>query len=466
MPTSSPFTISMPSLLSGQGIDVASTVQQLVTAAEAPEQNWQTQQQQIQQAEGVVTQINSDLSTLLSNVNNLQDAGGTLQSVSATSGNSNIVTATAAAGASLATHVVTVTNLASTASYYSAEAGLTSTSTLGTGSFNITTSAGTATINLNNQTLSQLAQSINSATVSGNSLGVTASVITDSVGAHLVIVANNSGSAGAFTVDGTNASNLGLTQGSTGTDASVTVDGVHVSSATDTVSGVIPGVTLQLQSAAPGQQVQIQTSADTQAATQAVTEFVNSYNTVIQELNAQLAVTQGSDGSTTANPLESDGTVSLVQQQLMNFMTQTFGSDSTYNTLGSLGISMNDDGTLTVDSTQLSSALNSDYNGVLSFFQGTSGTSGFATGLSSQLTHLTDPTEGAFNLDLQGMQSTYSSLQNEINDFQTYITSQQQMWLTQYNQLNVTLLQWPFQMQEMNALFGTSTGNSNSNSTL
>jgi len=456
----------MPSLLSGQGIDVASTVQQLVTAAEAPEQNWQTQQQQIQQAEGVVTQINSDLSTLLSNVNNLQDAGGTLQSVSATSGNSNIVTATAAAGASLATHVVTVTNLASTASYYSAEAGLTSTSTLGTGSFNITTSAGTATINLNNQTLSQLAQSINSATVSGNSLGVTASVITDSVGAHLVIVANNSGSAGAFTVDGTNASNLGLTQGSTGTDASVTVDGVHVSSATDTVSGVIPGVTLQLQSAAPGQQVQIQTSADTQAATQAVTEFVNSYNTVIQELNAQLAVTQGSDGSTTANPLESDGTVSLVQQQLMNFMTQTFGSDSTYNTLGSLGISMNDDGTLTVDSTQLSSALNSDYNGVLSFFQGTSGTSGFATGLSSQLTHLTDPTEGAFNLDLQGMQSTYSSLQNEINDFQTYITSQQQMWLTQYNQLNVTLLQWPFQMQEMNALFGTSTGNSNSNSTL
>lgn len=151
----------------------------------------------------------------------------------------------------------------------------------------------------------------------------------------------------------------------------------------------------------------------------------------------------------------------MVQQQLLNFMTQTFGSDSTYNNLGALGISMNNDGTLTLDSGQLSAALNSDYSGVLGFFQGTSG---FATGLGTQLTQLTDPTKGSFNLDMQGMQSTYSSLQNQISDFQTYIANQEVMWTTQYNNLNVTLLQWPFQQQEMDALFGTgSYSNSNSN---
>lgn len=247
-----PFTISMPNLLSGQGIDVTTTVQQLVTAASAPEQQWQTQQQSIQSAEGVVTQINTDLASLLTNVNSLQDAGGTLQSTSATSGNSNVVTASAAAGASLGTHVVVVNNLASTASYYSAEAGLTSTSTLGSGSFNITTSAGTATINLNNQTLSQLAKSINSATVNGKSLGVTASVVSDSVGSHLVIVANNSGKAGAFTLDDTKDPSLGMAVGSQGLDAVVNIDGIPINSGTDTVTGAIPGVTLQLQSAAPG----------------------------------------------------------------------------------------------------------------------------------------------------------------------------------------------------------------------
>ena len=67
----SQFTISTPSLLSGQGIDVASTVQQLVAAARAPEQNWLDQQQQLQQAEGVVNQINSGLATLLTSVNAL-----------------------------------------------------------------------------------------------------------------------------------------------------------------------------------------------------------------------------------------------------------------------------------------------------------------------------------------------------------------------------------------------------------
>jgi len=349
-----------------------------------------------------------------------------------------------------------VNNLASTASYYSAAAGLTTTSTLGTGSFNITTSSGTQTIQLNNQTLGQLATSINNL-----GLGVTASVITDSVGAHLVIVANNSGAAGGFTIDGTDAPGLSLTQGSSGTDAAVTVDGILVHSATDTVTGIIPGVTLQLQSAAPGEQVQIQTQTNTQAAVTAINNFVSAYNTVIGDLNTQLTVTQGSDGSNTTNPLESDGTVSQVQQQLLSFMTQTFGTDSTYNTLGSLGISMNNDGTLTVNSTQLNNALNSDYSGVLNFFQGTSG---FATALSTQLTQLTDPTEGAFNLDLQSMQNTYSDLQDEINDFQNYVTTEQQMWLQEYTQLNVTLLQWPFQQQEMDALFGQSLGNSNSNS--
>jgi flagellar hook-associated protein 2 len=455
------FTISTPSLLSGQGIDVASTVQQLVTAARAPEQNWQNEQSQILQGEGVVAQINSDLSTLLINVNNLQDAGGALESVSATSGNNSVVTATATAGTALGTHVVVVNNLSSTASYYSGQAGLKSTDSLGTGSFDLTVGGTTQTVQLNNQNLTQLAKSINAMTFNGQPLGVTASVITDSVGAHLVIVANNSGAAGAFTVDGTNAPNLGLTLGSSGKDASATIDGIPVYSASNTVTGAIPGVTLQLQSAAPGQEVQIQTQADTQAATQAVNDFVNSYNAIMQELNAQFAVTQNSSGATTTNPLESDSTTRMVQQQLQGFMTQTFGTDSTYNTLGSLGISMNDDGTLSVNSTQLSTAVNSDYSGVVNFFQGTSG---FATGLSTQLTQLTSPTKGAFNLDLQGMQSTYSSLQDQINSFETYISSEQQMWLQEYTQLNVALLQWPFQQQMMNTLFGTSTENSNSSS--
>jgi flagellar hook-associated protein 2 len=384
-------------------------------------------------------------------VNALKDASGALQSVSVTSGNSSIVTATATAGASFGTHVVVVNDLASTASYYSAAANLKTTDALGNGSFDLTIGGNTQTIQLNNQTLVQLAQSIND-----KKLGVTASVITDSVGAHLAIVANSSGAANDFTIDGTNAPNLGLTQGSAGADASVSIDGVLVHSATNTVSGAIPGVTLQLQSKAAGQEVRIQTQADTGSATQAVTYFVNAYNNIIQELSAQFTVTQGAGGNST-RPLETDSTARVVQEQLLNFMTQSFGSNSDFSTLSSLGISMNDDGTLKLDSTQLSDAINSHYSSFLDFFQGTTG---FATSLSTQLSKLTDPIKGAFYLDLNGMQSTYSSLQDNINSFENYVVSQQQVWLQQYTQLNVVLLQWPFQQQMMDTLFGT---NSKSN---
>ena len=50
----------------------------------------------------------------------------------------------------------------------------------------------------------------------------------DSAGSHLVIVANNSGSAGAFTIDDTNDPNLGMTVGSSGKDASVNIDGIPI----------------------------------------------------------------------------------------------------------------------------------------------------------------------------------------------------------------------------------------------
>jgi flagellar hook-associated protein 2 len=449
----SQFSFSTPSLFSGQGIDVAATVQQLVTAARTPEQPWLNQQQQIQQQEGVVNQINSALSTLLSNVNDLKDVGGALQAVSVTSGNTSIVTATATAGASFGTHVVVVNNLASTASYYSAAANLKTTDSLGAGSFDLTIGGNTQTIQLNNQNLDQLAQSIN-----GLDLGVTASVITDSVGAHLVIVADNSGLASNFTIDGTNAVGLGLTLGSAGADASATIDGVPVHSANNTISGAIPGVTLQLQSKAVGQEVRIQTQANTQAATQAVTYFVNAYNNIIQGLNAQFTVTQSSGSANSTNPLESDTTVRVVQEQLLNFMTQEFGSNDDFSTLASVGISMNDDGTLELDSTQLADAINTHYSSFLDFFQGTTG---FATSFSTKLSKLTDPIKGAFYVDLQGMQSTYSSLQDRIDSYELYIASQQQVWLQQYTQLNVALLQWPFQQQLMDTMFGT---NSNSNS--
>ena len=72
--------------------------------------------------------------------------------------------------------------------------------------------------------------------------------------------------------------------------------------------------------------------------------------------------------------------------------------------LTSLGISVNKDGTLSVDSATLNNALQNNYSDVQNFFQGTT-FNGFAGSLDQQLTSFLSPADGAFTVDLQSMSS-------------------------------------------------------------
>jgi len=83
-------------------------------------------------------------------------------------------------------------------------------------------------------------------------------------------------------------------------------------------------------------------------------------------------------------------------------------------------------------------------------------TTGFATQLKSQLSSLTEPTEGAFTVDIRGLNSTVSSLKSEVSDFQTYITTQQAAWTSQYDALNVILQEYPMQQEALQAEMGNS----------
>jgi flagellar capping protein FliD len=110
---------------------------------------------------------------------------------------------------------------------------------------------------------------------------------------------------------------------------------------------------------------------------------------------------------------------------------------------------MNADGTLTVDNSQLNSALASNFQAVQNFFQNTS--TGFAQNLSSDLTTLTDPTKSPISIDLNGINSSISSLQSEISDFQANLATQQQTLTTYYSNVNATLQELPTLLASINA---------------
>ena len=441
------------SLGTGQGIDVTSTVNQLITNLRGPEQVWQTQQQILAGQSSALTQLNTEVTALSNAVDTLNDPAGALSARAVSSSQPAIATATASNSTPVGSHTIVVNNLASSSSYYSG-AVANSTTPLAAGTLTIQVgnqAASTITIDATNNTLDGLAAAITNANI-----GVTASVVNDSNGARLAIVSNTSGAANDLTVNA-GSSGLTFTKGATGTDASLTVDGVPISSASNTVTNTVAGLTLNLVGADPNTQVQIAVSPDTTKVAQAVTDFVTAYNTIIQDLSSQFTFNTSTN---TAGPLSGDAGARLVQNELLTAATFT-GTGNTINTLAQLGVSMNNDGTLTVDNAKLSNAVNSDFAGVQNFFHPATGT-GFAASLKAQLDPLTDPTEGAFSIELKGMADGQKSFQDQIDNYELYIANEQTLLTAQYTQVDLALRQLPLLQQQINSELNF-TGNSNSN---
>ena len=161
------------------------------------------------------------------------------------------------------------------------------------------------------------------------SLGVTASLNAAAVGSNaigtiLTLTSNTAGSSGTLTVNSSINDNTGTTSliyanPVTGLDANLTVDGVSLTSASNTVADLIPGVTFQMlapsatETGGGLEQVQVVIANDNTDVGSAVSQVVTDYNALIKAVNAQ----EGNDSSGNAEPLFGSPTISLLQQQLM-----------------------------------------------------------------------------------------------------------------------------------------------------
>jgi flagellar hook-associated protein 2 len=120
--------------------------------------------------------------------------------------------------------------------------------------------------------------------------------------------------------------------------------------------------------------------------------------------------------------------------------------------LESIGVSLGDDGSLTVDASKLSSALQSNFSGVQNFLQNTS--TGFAQNLDGILTNLTDPTAGALGLDQVGVEQNQRDITNQIADLQAALATQRTNLTALYSQVNTTLQELPLLEQQITQQLG------------
>ena len=362
----------------GSGIDTASLITKLVAAQKAPADEVLTSRETANTAR--VSALASTSSGIDSFATALQTlvAGGTLFT-QPTSGDTSVAAVSALAGARLGNFSSTleVRQLAQ-GQTLTAAAVASPSAALGTGSFTLTNAGVTKSITLDssNNSLVGLAAAINAANV-----GVSASILNDTTGARLVLkgasgarynftLALDAGSDGSLQAFGYPPVNgTGLSQAQAAQDASLVVDGVAVTRPTNSISDLIPGVKIDLKSAAPGTSLAIGTSFPADAITQAVTNFAAAYN----ELKGQLdAATAAANGSTPAGALRGDSGIRAMQQQLQKLTSTPLVSAGTGpKTLAEIGVSTQRDGTLKVDADALAAKLASDPEGVEALFNPT-----------------------------------------------------------------------------------------------
>lgn len=229
------------------------------------------------------------------------------------------------------------------------------------GSYQLSTSTGTYALSVaSGSSLSAIAANIN-----GLNSGVTATVVSAGSSGFRLELATVDGS--SFHVDSTTtdpADTLlgGAIHSTGGTDASITVNGQSLTSASNTFTGLMPGVdvTVSAESTDP---VTITVSHDTQSLSDKVKSMVDAVNSALSDISS---LTSYDSGTKTAGLLSGDSTLRTVRDQLLDSITTGIGGQS----LASVGIQVDKTGKVTFDSAAFQKAYDADPTGTAAKFTG------------------------------------------------------------------------------------------------
>jgi len=283
------------------------------------------------------------------------------------SDNNKVVDITTTSSATSGTYSLVVDNLATETKIIS-NGFANTTSELENGRVKVTSGSASATVTINstNNSLDGLRLAINNL-----GLDVKASFLNDgddTVPVRLLISGNLTGATGAVTMSYSKDSiypvdEISFTTTQEAKNASFSIDGVSISKSSNTVSDVITGAALKLQSAGSGT---ISLSTDTDAITTKVSDFVDEYNEVSLFLNEQLSL--DTDTEETGVLFGNFAVQNLQQIFRSSISSKVTGITGDYTYLSQIGISTKSDGTLILDTDVLSEALIDDIQNVSQLF--------------------------------------------------------------------------------------------------
>jgi flagellar hook-associated protein 2 len=412
----------------GSGIDTETIISGLLNASRTPLNRVQTQNQQVSSAISSM----SDIGSLLSKLKDAVSALDTVQEVGsfkAASDNKAIV-ASAAGNATPGSFQVDVSKLASAYKAYSNNLGITQINQALGQNGTLGLSVAGKSVNLSiaaTDTIDQVMNKINS-----SGLRVSASSFFDGTQFRMQLRGLDTGTENDVSVSETGTTfGFGANVKSVGQNAEFLVDGFAVTSKTNQVQGVIAGVTLALTEVTTTPTT-VSIEGDKEGFSAKLKTLVDSYNGVINKIHSDAGF-----GSLKASNSELSGDSALrsLTSRLSQSLTQTIGTGK-FQTLRSIGVELNNNGTLKLNTTTLEKALAEDPEAVTRVLAGNDGAQG---GIMDNLAKIaTDAlsAKGTITTRKDGLAARQKLLTDRADQEQKRLDRMEEMLRKQFNQMD------------------------------
>ncbi len=373
------------------------------------------------------------------------------------SSNSNVATATASSNdLTVGTHTIVIDELAqsqqstSNNHFASMSQDLNLAGTLqftsGSDSFTVNVSAG--------QSLQNIVKSIND---NENNTGITASLVksnnvtTGDAEYRIVLNGEATGSEHGFTVSGDLASTFDFQNTQDAKNAKFTFDNLNETSASNTISDIVDGLTINLTSASSSCTITIKKDDATRSSTikEDIASIVKKYNSIINYFDLAHSASETNVSQ-----------ISFLKASFEKNMNSSFNSDGKYHTLLDLGIKLSkykeltntisgqkytSTGSIEIDTsiykdnqTKLDHIIANDGEALYAFFSNAS--DGFNKQLTDFISHdLLDVVDGALPTAIQSANDNMRYLDNKINDESNRLDLVKDKLVEQYSALNAKL---------------------------
>jgi flagellar hook-associated protein 2 len=414
-------------------LDVPSLVSQLMAVERAPITKLQTKVTTYESKISSFGTLKSLVSTLQSS---LKQVSTSFAGYAATSSDTSVFSASAGNTAVAGNYNLVVTSLARAQTLVAAGQASSTTAITGSSGSTLSITVGGTTTGVSipaNATLNDISSAINAANI-----GVSATIINDGSGTPYRLALTSSKTGTANTISSISSTDTALNQllakanmtEVAATDAHFTVNGISITSASNTVTDAIQGITLNLKNTTTASTLSVE--RDTSGMEKALSSFVDGYNALVSQIKSRSAYPTSS--SDTSQVLAGDGTLRLMLEQLRGILSApATGGSLSY--LSQAGISIQADSSLKLDTSKFESATASNFADVQNLLNSASG---FVTRLNAWSTSALQ-TGGLFDARVGTLNDSVKNYNDQIDKLERRMTVLQQQYTTTYTNLNTYL---------------------------